>query len=213
MTTRQISRTTEQARSGRAWRIFAAVPVSDAVREVLREAQSALSREAWLIKWVEPELAHLTVKFYGDVAVSSIPRLESLLSRVAEGASSAEVRATNFGAFPSLRHPRVIWLGLDGDLAHLDALATEVEQASQGFGKPEARPFNPHITLGRFRAGAPAPRDVEAALALLDATTSAVPFCVDRLQLIHSVLTPVGPAYTTIAEWPLGVPPEIHEHG
>jgi 2'-5' RNA ligase len=195
------------------WRIFAAVPVSEAVRAVLREAQRVLSREAWLIKWVEPDLAHLTVKFYGDVPVSSLPRLEALLARVAEDAPAADVRATKFGAFPSLRHPRVIWLGLDGDLHHVDALAADVEQASAGFGKPEARPFNPHITLGRFRAGAPAPRDVEAALALLDSTTAPVPFSIDRLQLIHSVLTPVGPAYTTIAEWSLGVSPEIHDHG
>lgn len=198
-------------RDGAAWRIFAAVPVSDAVRVVMRDAQEELARQGWLVKWVEPELAHLTVKFYGDVAVSSIPRLEALLARVARITPAADVRATQFGAFPSMRHPRVIWLGLDGDIARLSKLAADVEQASAGYGKPEVRPFNPHITLGRFRAGSPAPGNLESALSELH--VDPVAFSIDRLQLIHSVLTPIGPAYSTIAEWPLAASPDIHEHG
>jgi 2'-5' RNA ligase len=211
MTTQRAAGTTKQVRDGAAWRIFAAVPVSDGVRAVMRDAQEALAPQGWLVKWIEPELAHLTVKFYGDIAVTSIPHLESLLAHVAQSAPPANVRATQIGAFPSMRHPRVIWLGLDGDLAHLSGLAARVEEVSNGFGKPDDRPFNPHITLGRFRAGAPAPGNVQAALAELQ--PDPVAFCVDRLQLIRSVLTPYGPSYTTIAEWALAASPEIREHG
>ena len=45
-----------------AWRVFAAVPVSDEVRELMRRAEETLALRGWPMKWVKPELAHLTLQ-------------------------------------------------------------------------------------------------------------------------------------------------------
>ena len=60
------------------------------------------------------------------------------------------LRAQEIGAFPSLRHPRVIWAGLAGDIDELKQLQAAVENAT---GRKEDRPFHPHLTIGRVREG------------------------------------------------------------
>ena len=56
--------------------------------------------------------------------------------------------------FPNPRRPRVLWVGLEGDLNALAGLQAAVEQAVTGLGyAAEERPFSPHITLGRVRRG------------------------------------------------------------
>lgn len=205
---RQASTTTHETAT---WRVFAAVPVSDAVRERMLEVEDALAPRGWRVKWVRPELAHLTLKFYGNIEIDRLPELSSRLARVAAGARPMRMRTTTVGAFPSASRPRVLWLGLAGDVELLAVLATQVEAASGGFGKPENRPFAPHVTLARLRDGAPAPADFADAASALRLTP--VPFTVDRLQLIRSVLGPGGPAYTPIGEWPLSATPEIDDHG
>jgi len=193
------------------WRVFVAVPVSDDVRALMGDVAEALAPRGWPVKWVRPELAHLTLKFYGSIEADRLPELSSRLARVAEGARPLRMRTTTVGAFPSASRPRVLWLGLAGDVAPLATLATRVEAASAGFGKPENRPFAPHVTLARLREGASAPADFAVAATALDLTP--VSFAIDRLQLVRSVLGPGGPAYTVIGEWPLGAIPEVDDHG
>lgn len=206
--TRQTSTTRSQTAT---WRVFVAVPVDDAVRAIMRDVVGELAPRGWPVKWVRPELAHLTMKFYGDIETDRLPDLAARLADVATAAQPLTVRTTGIGAFPTERRPRVLWLGLTGDIEPLAALARRVEAASAGFGRPEDRPFAPHITLGRLRDGAPAPSDFAAAASAL--RPAPVTLAVDRLQLVRSVLGPGGPTYTVIGEWPLGAIPEVDDHG
>ena len=54
--------------------------------------------------------------------------------------------------------PRVVWLGLGGDVVPLTRLFYGLEKAFTTLGYlPEGRAFNPHLTLGRVKS--PANRD------------------------------------------------------
>jgi 2'-5' RNA ligase len=60
-----------------------------------------------------------------------------------------------FGAFPSVRRPGVLWVGVaeDAGRAALITLAKEIDAAMAPIGfPPEPRPFHPHLTLARVRA-------------------------------------------------------------
>lgn len=208
----QQPRQTESTRTKTAtWRVFAAVPVSDAARALMCDVEEALAPRGWPVKWVRPDLAHLTLKFFGNVAPDRLPELASRMARVAASGQPLEMRTTNIGAFPSERRPRVFWLGLTGDVEPLAALATQVERASGDFGNPDDRPFAPHITFGRLRNGATSPADFASAVATLD--LAPIAFQIDQLQLVRSVLGPAGPTYTMIGNWRLGAIPEIDDHG
>lgn len=200
------------------WRLFIAVPLPSAVREFIREIEGQLKARSWPVKWVDPELAHITLKFLGDTQTDRVPAIERELESVAAKLEGAEGVVGGVGAFPSTSRARIIWLGLDGDLSPLGRLARDVDSTMSGIGfAPEARPFRPHITLGRLRQGKTLPADFADTVEVLNIPSMSVPL--DRVQLVRSVLGRVGPTYTTLSEWPLPianndvVPVELVEHG
>jgi 2'-5' RNA ligase len=206
-----------------AQRLFAAVPVSDAVREQMHAIRRELEPEGWTIRWVDPDLAHLTIKFFGDTRPNQISSLESKLAFAAERSQVAKLTTGGFLMLGPRKRPNVLSLAIDAgedDPSALDALANlaaEVERQTAGIGAGgNERAFKAHLTLGRFKDTAGAPPDVEQKLATVALTP--VTFTVDRLQLVRSVLNQQGPTYTTIAEWPLSASeraetPEPDDHG
>ena len=70
-------------------------------------------------------------------------------------AAPLQLQVTSAGAFPSPNAPRVVWLGLGGDLLPLTQLFYRLEKAFAALGyPPEGRAFNPHLTLGRVKSPA-----------------------------------------------------------
>ncbi|RIK42690.1 MAG: RNA 2',3'-cyclic phosphodiesterase [Chloroflexi bacterium] len=196
---------------GERWRLFAAVPLDAEVQQAVARLQRGLATRAWPVRWVQPELAHITVKFFGDVPVGQLGVLRSQLASAAERSMATTLSTAGVGAFPSVTRPRVIWLGLSGNVKPLERLVARVDAATGGDGgRPADKPFRAHITLGRVRDGARPISDLPAAIAEYGAIPHAVP--VERLLLIRSTLGSSGPTYQTLAEWALGAV-EPQEHG
>lgn len=174
----------------------------------MRAIQGELESQDWTIRWVDPELAHLTVKFFGDTRPNQIASLESKLAFAAERSRPARVTTAGFIMLGPRKRPNVLSLAIepaDDDpaaLTALDGLAKNVERQTAAIGKGgNERAFKAHLTLGRFKDSDGAPADVEQTLSAV--ALKSVEFSVDRLLLVHSVLSQHGPSYTTIAEWPL----------
>jgi len=187
------------------WRVFAAIPLPSPVHHRIAEAIAFLQRRGWRAKWVDPYNSHITVKFYGNVPVAQLPALQDALAASSQASQPFTLQVAGAGIFPSLRQPRVIWLGLIGDLAPLTVLHERVEAASVALGyQAEHRPFQPHITLARLRPDDTIPpRGIEAALHELGALPPVV-LPVTTLTLYRSVLRPSGPVYTELYQFPLG---------
>jgi RNA 2',3'-cyclic 3'-phosphodiesterase len=112
--------------------------------EELRESGDGIS-------WARSANLHLTLRFLGAAIDSRlIAPLSDALAAIAAQTAPFTVEARGQGAFPNLAHPRVIWVGLEGEA--LPALARCVEQAAVASGfTPERRPYSPHLTIGRVR--------------------------------------------------------------
>jgi 2'-5' RNA ligase len=203
------------------WRVFVAAPVTPPVRRVMQEVQNMLAPRRWPVRWVDPKLAHITLRFFGDVPRAALPALQHELEGIAAGHAALRLRTAGVGAFPSPTRVRVLWLGLTGQVAQLAALARAAEELGEHERTdPRKRPFKAHVTLGRLRDGADPPADFREATAALDLPVVDLP--IDRIELIRSVLGPKGPTYTTVATVVLGAPhavaatspaPELREHG
>lgn len=210
-------RDTSKKSDEKNWRLFAAVPLTEPVRNLIADIQDELEPEGWPIKWVDPALAHITVKFYGDTPVQRVDELKEQLALVAGRNVATTVTTGQLGAFPSLDSPRVVWLGLEGSIQPLKTMARDVDDVSADLGfARERRGFQAHITLGRFRDAGDAPEEVGDIIR--DIGLPSHEFHADRLQLLRSVLRPDGPQYSTIGEWMLegqGAPgsPDPKEHG
>jgi len=147
------------------------------------------------VKWVRPEALHLTLKFLGDVDEAREPELHAALAHAANGAArGVTLHIEGFGVFPDFRRPRIVWAGIEPDPA-LELLQHRVEQVFAPLGFPtDARPFRPHVTLGR------AERDARPqAFTRLENSLTGVAFTratiVPDLDLMQSTLQSSGAVY------------------
>ena len=191
-------------------RVFAALElppdVHNRLGELITALETALPRST--VRWVDALGIHLTVKFYGDVAPERLPDLQVALKQAAENAGPMTLELRDLGVFPNPVYPRVIWVGVAGDLEKLRALQQQVEAASAPLGfKPEARGFTPHLTLGRVK-GHLSSVDRQAlaeALARQHARADQLgAFTTETLSLMRSDLRPTGAEYTELFTTPLG---------
>ncbi|HEV3003704.1 MAG TPA: RNA 2',3'-cyclic phosphodiesterase, partial [Pirellulales bacterium] len=136
----------------RPLRTFIAVAASHEVRMRARQLIGELSSTAAKVRWVEPENLHYSLKFLGDVELLEIPKVCEAVTRAVTDKPPFEITALGAGAFPDLRRPRTIWLGVaDGSESMVELNgAIERELAPLGFRR-EQRRFRPHLTLGRVR--------------------------------------------------------------
>lgn len=189
-------------------RTFIAIEIPPVAQTILSAAQEALrtvrgARDS--VKWVRPEIIHVTLKFLGNVPVSRIEAVGDAVARACAGMPAFTLYLSGVGAYPNTRRPRVVWVGLKGKLdmlAHLQHMV-ERELADVGF-PPEERKFSAHLTLGRVRRNA----DREAVRALGEAVAGlriegSEPFLVEAVQVMRSDLRPSGPIYTLLRTVPL----------
>jgi RNA 2',3'-cyclic 3'-phosphodiesterase len=101
------------------------------------------------VRWVQVGNIHLTLKFLGDVSIANLEILKQVLESEVVNHKPFSVSIGNLGAYPNLKHPRVMWVGVEApnDLAYLQR-SIETAMARLGYAK-EDRPFTPHLTLGR----------------------------------------------------------------
>jgi 2'-5' RNA ligase len=186
------------------WRLFIAIEPPPPVLEAVRGAQNRLKRTlpGGVARWVNPEGVHLTLKFLGDVPLNQLDDLQTALTDAASGVHRFSLNVQGVGCFPDTRRPRVVWLGLGGNLERLGLLQERVEEYVAPLGYPtEDRAFHPHLTLAR--AERRASRDDLAALGkLVERTTlgALVDWPVGALSLIRSQLRPGGAVYTQVHE-------------
>jgi 2'-5' RNA ligase len=107
---------------------------------------------------------------------------------------------TQPGAFPNLRQPQTLWLGLGGDTDILSRLHRRLEAGLKDTGyKPENQAFAPHLTLARLRDEAsPACRQRLGEAASNPAVTVSGLINVTAINLMQSRLTPAGAVYSRL---------------
>ena len=179
-------------------RCFIAVEVEDAaILDAIGRVQAGLKGTGADLKAVERENVHLTLRFLGDVEEGIIEDVKELVSGVEFEPFPMELEGV--GAFPNLRRPRVVWVGVTRGAEELKGIFNDVEPplVEMGF-RPEGRGFRPHITIARVRSGRNRAQLVEEVINRQREGFGG--FEVRSIKLKKSVLTPRGPVYTTLAE-------------
>jgi 2'-5' RNA ligase len=199
-------------------RTFVAVELDDLVRQGLSEVQDKLQRQLgnrW-VRWVRPEGIHLTLNFLGNVPAGRLDAIEEALAHACRGLGPSVVRPGGLGCFPNPRRPRVVWVGLTGDVPALLALQKATTRALEDLGfSPESRAYSPHLTLGRVRQEVSGgDRAVIGTCVEKTATLHLNAIRVETVSLMRSDLSPQGAQYHRLAGFPLESSPNcgILEH-
>jgi 2'-5' RNA ligase len=190
-----------------SWRLFIAVELPDKVLDVIRNVQSDMTDKMPVraVRWTRPEGIHLTLKFLGDVPVDQVDGVKAALSEATQGHGVFRLGAGGVGCFPNTQRPRVVWLGVTGDIQPLRALRDSVEKFVSPLGYPtEGRSFAPHLTLGRVARQAS--RDEVLAVGRLVEEVDVghlIDWQVKSVSLMRSQLKPGGAVYTQVGEYRL----------
>lgn len=193
----------ESARDAGAARLFVAVPASRAVKEAAYRLIQGARRTGADVKWVEDHNLHITLKFLGDVERGNIPEVVRRVEEVCSKGAPFDVTFSGVGAFPASGPPRVLWLSVSDPWQGLVSLAAglDLELSKMGFAREPGK-FQAHLTLGRVRSARGVAEAVERLRALGEGLS--VPMRVAEVQVIESVLSRSGPAYTTVASVSIG---------
>jgi len=182
-------------------RLFIAARPPDSVRRGLSDLLQLLVTGGDGVKWVRSDSIHLTLKFLGSVDEAMVGAINDAAAGCARGVGEIELSVGGVGAFPDMRRPRVVWVGLAGQIQRLESVAAALEEACFSLGFPkEGRAFRPHLTLGRVRDRLP----VETIKKIEQSKNVMLgDMVVDAIELIKSDLQPSGAVYTTLTHFPL----------
>lgn len=183
-------------------RLFIAVDLDVAARARVAAAVETLRAAAPRVSWTPAARLHFTLKFLGERPEAAVAPLAGALAEVAARHRLMPVTLGGLGAFPNLRRPRIVWMGVR-DPNRLELLQHDVEIGCEGLGYPvDGRAFRPHLTLGRVRDGVP-DEELRALARAARALTFEEESMMAAVTLMHSELERGGPAYTVLAAAPL----------
>ncbi len=179
-------------------RCFVAIDINNELCAKIGEIQSRLKKQVKNqdgIKWVKPDLIHLTLKFLGEVEEEKAEMINFAIEQVCAKNKSFELEFSTLGTFG--RPVSVLWLGIEKQTAALDKLVQDIEQAFEelGFAK-EQRPFSAHLTLARVKDGRLSRQLTE----IIDSFGKINAGIVkpDSICFYKSQLTSAGPVYTLL---------------
>lgn len=182
-------------------RSFLAFELPQGIREQLGEIFREVRQSRLPARWVREENIHLTIVFLGSVDESVLEDLKESVGLVVKQFTPFTTRLSRLGVFPHWRKPRVLWIGLEGDMAGLSRLRDQLQEALTVFGvRQETRPFRAHLTLGRFKDRLEEAEELKGILEQYqDISSEGYPL--DELVLFKSHLKPTGPVYTKMGSW------------
>jgi 2'-5' RNA ligase len=132
-------------------RTFIAVKVvpEEKMLKILEHLKESLSGAK--IKWIEPDILHITLFFLGDTDEKLIPVISEKLKQLSFEFTSFELEFEGIGIFKNIRDPRVVWVGTrENNVFRKLKSSIDSELIQLGF-EGEKREFKPHLTIGRIK--------------------------------------------------------------
>jgi RNA 2',3'-cyclic 3'-phosphodiesterase len=178
-------------------RTFVAFPIPETITIRICDIQERLKSYRLPVRWVKPENVHLTLKFFGEISLSTVNDIGKVLEDTVRVYAPLMFFIKGLGVFPNIKKPRVLWIGISGDIKPLSEIQANLESnlEKKGFAK-ENRPFKSHLTLGRIK-GDIHPENLFDILRSFSNFTSE-PFEAKELVLYKSELNPSGALYTKL---------------
>lgn len=180
-------------------RLFIGIDVGTAWTDRLSAAADALRDDLGrAVRWVRPELYHVTVVFLGNQPPETVPTIERALSTAASNVEPFAIHLTDLRRIGAHEHGALV-AGVADPSGRLQAfraaLDAELRRHHVAF---DSKRLVPHVTLGRPRG-----RSGPVPLSPLDLHDTP-PLTVREINLVKSDLLPTGPRYETIVAAHLG---------
>ncbi|MCI0337288.1 MAG: RNA 2',3'-cyclic phosphodiesterase [Acidobacteria bacterium] len=178
-------------------RTFIAIEIPAEAKSALTAMQNELRRAGADVTWTNPDNIHLTLKFLGEIDKKLISEVEKVCLETSAEVPAFTMGIKGIGVFPNARHPRVLWVGLSGEIEILERLQEHLDERLTSIGfDSEEKDFQPHLTVGRIRSN----KNLHELLARSEVyTLPPHSFVVREIVIMKSDLDPAGVSYSQLA--------------
>ncbi|MDP8233998.1 MAG: RNA 2',3'-cyclic phosphodiesterase [Candidatus Saelkia tenebricola] len=186
-------------------RTFIAIELNKQTQFRISEIQNNFKNLNVYLKLVEPKNIHLTLHFLGNLDISKIDSLNKKIPVIMKNIESFKIRPQGIGAFPNIKNPHIIWIGIKEGATKLKDTQERVKNILNIIHiQTDSREFHPHLTIARVKSK-------ENGHILTKSLTELEYFQFDEIligeiTLFKSTLTPKGPTYEILEKWKLGNP-------
>ena len=174
-------------------RVFIAIEISN--KEILKKVETFQKNVKINANPIRVEQIHFTLQFLGEITEEKCQQVKNVLNEISF--SQFDVSLKNVGAFPNLKNPKVIWIGVEGDGAKkLTDLAKEIGMRLTIIDFKMDKKFKPHLTVFRVK------KKIENVSSIITdfETEEFGTETISKIKLKKSVLSPKGPEYSDLLE-------------
>ena len=175
-------------------RLFVAINLPKSLKEKIADfllPKKKQLKNAFGIKWFDPEIMHITLGFLGDVEERKINTLSEIISTSVQNFFKTTLCTNSFSGFPNKDFPNIVYLET---IEKGNTLPTLQKDLSNNLLKNDfiidKRPWTPHITIARIKQ--------KTKLDLDSWKFEPNVFEVNSIELMESVLKESGPKYMEI---------------
>lgn len=179
-------------------RAFIALDLSQPIKKYLETLLSGMKKTSVSsIKWVRPEILHITMKFLGNIKNDQVHSIKQCLKQTMARHAPIKTTVSGIGFFSSKDKAHILWVGFNDPNRLLTSLADNINKNLNALGFPmENKKFLAHATLARLKAHPAANAWLKQLSTLSVATDMSEIF--DHITLYQSTLTHQGPVYQAI---------------
>ncbi|MFC7441939.1 RNA 2',3'-cyclic phosphodiesterase [Laceyella putida] len=183
-------------------RFFVAVPIPASHQVALATWAREMKKKWPFAKWVHQADYHLTLQFLGFATSEQRVGIKESLSRLMQETAPFQLAMKGIGTFGRPDQPRILWIGVTGELERLHQLQSQVVERLSPLGfLPEDRPYRPHITVARKYRQSRFPYDQLADIPLSPEIER--PWTVERVVLYQTHMGKI-PMYEAVDNYPIG---------
>jgi 2'-5' RNA ligase len=174
-------------------RLFIALKIPDAVKSEIFKHCYAAAESPSEYHWEDKDKVHLTLKFIGEVKEELLPQITDELEFV-KSYYSFNCTISKFGFFFRENQAKILWCNIETD----DSIVLLVDQLNIRLEKfdieIEKRKFKGHLTLMRIKK----PVSENFIKRFKEYSFDLVKFNANEIDLIRSVLKPIGSEYKVL---------------
>jgi 2'-5' RNA ligase len=171
---------------------------NEAVLRKITDAQNLLVKTGADLKLVKPENIHVTMRFLGNITPPMVDKIFEEMKEIQF--IPFDVKIQGVGAFPHLRYPRVVWVGMTEGADQMRSVSSQLEPRLRKLGfATDSKGFSPHLTIARVKSGRNKVELVECISENANSELGGIR--AECLRLKRSNLTPKGPIYSTLKEF------------
>ncbi len=162
------------------------------------ELENEIKNSGAMVKLVEPQNIHITLKFLGDTNENLIEKIEEILRTSVQDIKPFEISLRGAGFFPNQNYIKVIWIGIE-NTEQLGQIAYKIDDQTSKLGfDREKRKFSAHLTIARVKSAKNKDKLIQIIEKYKEIEFGKI--IVNSIKLKQSELTPKGPIYTTLKD-------------